>query len=191
MALAAIAAVMGTGAWAGVKMEEQKLAVCMEEGSHADAVTAATAVVSRLLKPAGVKIDWHTDASFCRTQQTQVITVSLSDNTPGEFHPGALAFALPYEGVHIQVFYDRIARSNDDLLPYLLAHVVVHEITHVLQGIDRHSANGIMKAHWNRDDFAQMRKGQLSFAALDIELVRDGLAARANHRQVVATAVAP
>jgi hypothetical protein len=28
----------------------------------------------------------------------------------------------------------------------LLAHVMAHEITHVLEGIDRHSSEGVMKA---------------------------------------------
>jgi hypothetical protein len=29
---------------------------------------------------------------------------------------------------------------------FVLAHVLVHEITHILQGIDRHSESGVMKS---------------------------------------------
>ena len=38
----------------------------------------------------------------------------------------------------------------------LLAHVLVHEITHVLEGVDRHTGQGVMKARWTEDDLALM-----------------------------------
>ena len=57
-----------------------------------------------------------------------------------------LAYALPFEGTHIVVFYDRVEECvRADLFPTLLAYVLVHEITHILQEITRHSATGIMK----------------------------------------------
>jgi hypothetical protein len=117
--------------------------------------------------------------------------VSLSLNTPKDVSPGALAYALAYEGVHIQVFYDRMADADNDLRPYLLAYVVVHEITHILQRIDRHSDSGIMKAHWSAPEYGLMRIGQLKFADEDINLIHEGLAARAAHsasRTLVAVA---
>ena len=57
----------------------------------------------------------------------------------------------------------------------MLAYVLVHEITHILQGITRHSATGIMKAHWNADDYFAMRKNALTFTADDEELLDAGL----------------
>ena len=57
----------------------------------------------------------------------------------------------------------------------VLAHVLVHEITHVLQRIDRHSDSGVMKAHWTLRDYAQMEKDPLPFAAEDIQLIKMGL----------------
>ena len=121
---------------------------------------------------------WH---SFCQGQRDQAIMISLMTSTPRTFHPGALAYALPYEGVHIQVFYDRIAIADPRLLPSLLANVIVHEISHILQGIDRHSDSGIMKAEWNSSDFTLMQSGQLRFTGLDVEMIHTGLAARATH----------
>jgi hypothetical protein len=59
----------------------------------------------------------------------------------------------------------------------VLAHVLVHEITHVLEGIDRHSATGIMKAHWNYNDYLEMRRKPLPFAHEDVNLIYDGLKA--------------
>jgi hypothetical protein len=68
----------------------------------------------------------------------------------------------------------------------LLAHVLVHEITHVLEGISRHSATGIMKDRWDDNDYSEMRRKPLRFAQEDVNLIYDGLKAR---QARVATAV--
>jgi hypothetical protein len=74
------------------------------------------------------------------------------------------------------VFYDRIRRSAvGDFRTVVLSHVLVHEITHVLQGIDRHSESGVMKASWTAADYARMRARPLPFTDWDIELIRKGI----------------
>jgi hypothetical protein len=60
----------------------------------------------------------------------------------------------------------------------LLAHVLAHEITHVLQGGDRHSETGIMQAHWTAKEIGRMASNPLSFTPEDIELINKGLAMR-------------
>jgi len=81
--------------------------------------------------------------------------------------------------VHIVVFYDRIVdmyvRSQVALV---LGHVLVHEMTHILEGIARHSERGVMKAHWSSADLMQMSRKPLGFEREDIELIRLGMAAR-------------
>jgi hypothetical protein len=54
---------------------------------------------------------------------------------------------------------------------------MVHEITHLLQGIGRHSATGVMKEVWTAGDFGGMRLRPLSFTPLDIDLIYSALAA--------------
>ena len=164
------------GAWAATKTGSQRLVICVEDGKHGG-VESAIAKASSMFLSAGVKLEWHSGVSFCKGNLDAMV-VSLMTSTPKTFHPGALAYALPYEGVHIQLFYDRIAQSDPELAPSLMAHVIVHEITHILQGIDRHSATGIMKAVWVSSDFIQMKRGQLRFTALDVEKISDGFAAR-------------
>jgi hypothetical protein len=178
--LITLAAMLASSAWAATKSDSYGVAVCVEGGNHAGLEDAESRAYSLFLS-AGVNLEWHSDLSFCRRQRDQAIVVSLLTSTPKTFHPGALAYAYPYEGVHIQVFYDRIALAYPELLHSLLAHVIVHEITHVLQGIDRHSASGIMKAQWDSYDYTLMKRGQLRFTRLDIEIIHDGLAARATH----------
>jgi hypothetical protein len=95
--------------------------------------------------------------------------------------------------VHIEVFYDRIAQADPDLVPSLMAHVIVHEITHILQGIDRHSTGGIMQAVWGSSDYIQMKRGQLRFTPADVEMIQRGFAARTarNASGTLVAAVAP
>lgn len=104
---------------------------------------------------------------------------------------GTLGKALLHEGTHIQLFYDTIVRQyTRPVVPSVLAHVFVHEITHMLEGISRHSSTGVMKAHWSQRDILQMRWEPLKFASEDIELIHQGLATRA-HRTMVTMNAAP
>jgi hypothetical protein len=190
-AMITMAAILAGSAWAATKTDSQRLAVCIEDRKHAG-VADAVAKAALILLSAGVKLDWHSDLGFCHKQRDSIV-VSFSESTPKAFHPGALAYAFPYEGVHIQVFYERIAGAEPELAPSLLAYVIVHEITHILQGVDRHSKSGIMKAVWTSSDYTLMKCGHLRFTALDVEMIHDGIAARAarNAGVAVVAAVAP
>lgn len=108
------------------------------------------------------------------------------DDTPGYSVPAdTLACALPWResGAYIHVFFDRVVRINPNLsfTAALLAHVVVHETTHVLERSDGHSAEGVMKARWSHEDYKQMDHNPLPFAPEDLRLIRQGLAKRATH----------
>jgi hypothetical protein len=83
---------------------------------------------------------------------------------------------MPYEGHHIVVFLDRILDARPELSTPLLAHVLAHEITHILQGTSFHSAEGMMKVLWDHNDFAVMKIRPLAFTETDLRLIREGLA---------------
>jgi hypothetical protein len=156
-AMITMAAMLAGSTWAATKSDGEKLVACIERGNYAG-VAEVAAKASSLFLSADVKLDWHGELRFCQGQLDSIV-VSFRESTPRAFHPGALAYALPYEGVHIQVFYDRIAQADPRLVPSLMAQVIVHEITHILQGIDRHSASGII-------------------TALDVVMIHDGFTAR-------------
>ena len=85
--------------------------------------------------------------------------------------------AKVYEGVHITVFWDRVERLSRFAPPtFVLTHVLVHEITHILQGIDRHSESGVMKARWTPEDYYAMAIKPLPFTPEDVQLIQLGLA---------------
>ena len=67
-----------------------------------------------------------------------MIHIELAEHTPDKLMPGALAYALPYEGVHIRVFLDRVEKSvGANGLPCVLAHVLHTRLGHILQGLVR------------------------------------------------------
>jgi hypothetical protein len=74
----------------------------------------------------------------------------------------------------IHVFQDRVLLGKTRRQAVsVLTHVMAHEITHVLQGIDRHSDEGVMKAYWSVEDYQKMYSGQLRFAEHDVQLLHD------------------
>jgi hypothetical protein len=152
----------------------ETVTVCTQLAASKDA-QEALAIASGIFATAGIKIDWRPALSNCPPDG---IKVTLRFNAPVTEHPGALAYALPFEGAHVCVLYDRIAQQGHALLPHLLAHVMAHEITHMAQGVLQHSPEGLMKAQWSKRDLARMRNENLGFASADIEWLRLGLAAR-------------
>jgi hypothetical protein len=60
--------------------------------------------------------------------------------------------------------------------------MLVHEITHILQGVSRHSDSGIMKARWEEDDYSHMDTKPLVFTKTHIVLIHQALNARASHQ---------
>jgi hypothetical protein len=155
-----------------------QVTVCMQSLADFRMTMQAQGIATKMFAGVGVKIAWH-DMSGCPAQG---ILISLSERAPASFHPGAMAYAMPYEGAHIVLFYDRIAVSGRALLPHLMAHVMVHEITHILQGVDRHSEEGVMKAHWGQQDFNRMIGKSLEFTEGDVEMIHNGLLTRAARR---------
>ena len=170
--LVAMAAVAGASLCAGQSAEvpQATVTVCMESDPHV--LTGVQPLASEMFASIGVRIDWR-DRKSCPAG-VGAIQVRLSYDPP-KF--SALAFAQPYQGT-IVVFPDRVQELSRKGGPSLVAHVLVHEITHVVEGISRHSATGIMKARWDDNDYCEMRRKPLDFAQEDVDLIYAGLKAR-------------
>ena len=99
------------------------------------------------------------------------------------FHPGALAYAAPYatSGTRIHVFLDRVQQTAAEVpVGILLGYVIAHELGHVLEGVDRHSAEGIMQARWKHAELERMLIRRFPFSPEDAALIRAGVARRAS-----------
>ena len=57
--------------------------------------------------------------------------------------------------------------NDDDFSTSLLAHVLTHELTHVLERSNHHSEVGLMKGRWEVADFVAMRRGVLPISSDD------------------------
>ncbi len=150
---------------------------------------AAKSMARLMFQSAGVELRWRVGQPLPRDLDQRPIVVQIVSDAPTPGQPHALAWAMPFEGVHIRILYGRIQGAAQPRI--VLAYVLVHEITHMLQGIDHHSPTGIMKARWNYLDFVEMQWHQLGFRAEDIELIHLGLDARASGRVTVARALPP
>jgi hypothetical protein len=160
--------------------------VCLDGDVAKPAALRAEASVSQIFARIGLAIVWHNNVRDCPIQE---IRVNLRRGASATLKPGALAYAQPYEGTYIEVFYDRISGNwEPSMVPVILAHVLAHEITHILEGINRHSRCGIMKAHWDSQDYFQMRYKPLELAPEDIDLIYLGLASRSRSPMLMASA---
>ena len=163
---------------AAMEQPPAKVVVCLDGSVDLLTTNIAERTATDILSTAGVSLRWILPDRYCSDDAD--IQIRLTRNTPPEFYPGALAFALPYEGKYIQVFYDRIynSRLGPQANGRILAHVMAHEIAHVLEGINQHSRCGLMKAHWDSGDFRAMRFRPLPFSITDIGLIQQGLRTR-------------
>jgi hypothetical protein len=151
-------------------------------------VMRAQAMATDMFREIGVQVRWRRGSSRAPAGDDACVArlgVSLSpDARHAEASPDAYAYAIPLAGAGtcIHVFMNRITEIRDrEFDAILLAHVLVHEITHVLQGISRHSADGVMKAHWDLRDYERMKSHSLLFTAEDVALIHLGIAKRAQH----------
>jgi hypothetical protein len=154
---------------------------CVNSGTYVSFsdLAQAEAIASRMLATAGVALEWRSAGyAACRnSDQARTVVLDFQSRTAPSDHPGAFAYALPYQGSHIVVLFDRFEKSagGPRQVATILAHVMAHEITHLLEGVARHSQTGMMKSHWDANDFMQMARTPLPFEPEDIELIQRGL----------------
>ena len=166
---------------AGVSPDPLVVCSYVEDASAVDWSMLANAklTVAAILKEGGVELKWSKrDAAGCARW---VVAIRFSDATPDSMLPGAMGYARPYAAgsVRVTVFVDRLRPLFARALNWrgsALGHVIAHEITHVLQGIARHTDVGLMKGRWSEDDIQQMGIKPLGFTPADVLLIRSGMA---------------
>ena len=133
-------------------------------------------IATEIFRNIGIRISW-VRRTRCVQSSSEPIAVQVSTGAPPARFPGALGYTRLAEH-QIEVFYDRVERICEaPIVPNLLGHVLAHEIAHVLEGVKRHSAEGLMKANWDSHDYERMFPHLLPFAPEDVELIRARLPA--------------
>ena len=151
-------------------------------GAPAFFMARAERVATAAFAAAGMEVRWVEGKRLGELRQAasgEILTVVFDAAAPAQFAPQAMAFTAVGGGADadVHVFYNRVASFANRYwkgayLPELLGNVLAHELTHALEGVVRHSSKGLMKAAWNDDEYAQIVRGPLPFAAEDLELLR-------------------
>ena len=175
--IAAMVLAAGTG-WGSPKgVILRPVIACVEPGEAGRHLSEAKFRAGEMFRKIGVAIEWQDGFRKC---PADAIHITFTINTPESFKPRAFAYATPFEGTSIRVLYDRIEAI---CLPAhrgaVMAHVLAHEITHILQGAPHHTGTGLMKAVWDSIDIDDMGMAGLKFTAEDIQLINAGLNKRA------------
>ena len=146
----------------------------------------AREVVEKIYAEIGVRVIWRSTASrpagCSKTPLHQTIVVALAATTPEGVNDFALAYSNPFatKGPCVTLFMDRLqtdARTNPDRSVFLIAHVLAHEMGHVLQRISRHSESGVMKRRWSLSETSYLSTDWLHFSSYDAELILQSLTA--------------
>jgi hypothetical protein len=158
-------------------LQHQPVQVCLNPGGNARIVYSAEAIASRIFAAIGVELRWQSDVRYCANEKAGVL---ISFEEPARDRSSAtLAYASPYGESHIVVYFTRLCETvSPQSVSVLLAHVMVHEIAHILQGVDQHSTEGIMKQRWTTRDLVDMRWHPLPFSADEVQLIQRGLQRR-------------
>ena len=134
----------------------------------------AQGLATRIFADIGIPLDWRACEPADESSQTPIVVQLVSGKKEG-LMSGVLGSAMPYRR-HIIIFFDRIETMQDPWT--VLGHVMVHEITHIIQGVSRHSDTGLMKPHWSSHDLTEMRYKPLPFTQEDLILLYSALAMR-------------
>jgi hypothetical protein len=143
-------------------------------------VYRAKALATRLFAKAGVPVAFSSHQDKRDKQPRMEFQMYIQTETLGEVNSSALARSFPFRSNgQVQIYYSRIANYNPaESRPAVLAYIMVHELTHVFQGVKRHSENGVMKETWDREDFKKIEKATLEFDQTDVVMIQNGLRAR-------------
>jgi hypothetical protein len=147
-------------------------------GVRGDVMARAKRVATTAFAAAGIEVRWVKGKHYGEPREVaggEIRTVVFDGPAPANFRSQAMAVTNVGRGADsdVHVFYSRVLAFEDSLyMPEFLGNVLAHELTHSLQGVARHSSEGLMKAVWSVGDRAEMFRGPLPFAAEDLDLLR-------------------
>jgi hypothetical protein len=109
------------------------------------------------------------------------IALDLLREAPQGVRGSVMGMGLPFatEGLNVRVFLDRVhaagARQNQQPTT-VAAHVLAHEVGHVLLRSYGHSKSGLMAAFWTEHEYWRIANGMLLFSRSESLSMRNTLA---------------
>jgi len=138
-------------------------------------VAAAASETARLYADFGVRLEWR-----AAPVGGEVIRVILLPYETGDLRRAAdtvmgAAIVSDHRTPIAYVYYRRVSAEADRYAAstiQVLACAIAHEIGHLLMPGVQHSADGLMRARWGRDDVSRADQGRLRFSAAQVALIR-------------------
>jgi hypothetical protein len=159
--------------FSGSVQAEQRVTIYFQDGAIAPGQTLVLAegLAGEMFTKAGVCINWRVGHP-----NGEAITVGMSD-APSSYHPGALAFALPYQGFHglLRPDTQKVCARSCPGTPGPCAGSANYSYS---SGNRSALGNRRHEAHWTPADSTQMLAKLLPFTDWDVELIQEGLASR-------------
>jgi predicted Zn-dependent protease len=138
-------------------------------------VQAAQDEVTRLYAEIGVPLDWSESQPSIRII---LLPYETGDLRLSEKQVMGASVRTAGGNLVAYAFYHRVrdlAHRYDVSTEQVLACAIAHELGHLLLPVRGHSADGLMRARWSRDEFQRAAQGQLKFLPDEIALIREGL----------------
>jgi hypothetical protein len=186
-------------------------------GVDEKALAEAGKVVTEIFRKAGVESRWDDGTLISETRPESPIAkiaqgLSQLSNIWVNIYPRSMAegFGLPSNVMGfapgternrtvVDVFYNRVEavyqkqtkarlRGVNATMTQILAHVIAHEIGHVLLNIPSHSATGIMRGDWDLKDLSDAAYGYLVFTPQQAEVIRSDVIRRVKQKQTAEVA---
>ena len=97
------------------------------------------------------------------------ITLEIRNSAAPGMPPVILGVSQPLatRGLNVIIFNDRVKRialQSNRPYPAVLAHVIAHEIGHVLLRTHSHAKSGLMSSQWNDQEYNRLANGVLLFS---------------------------
>jgi predicted Zn-dependent protease len=138
-------------------------------------VQAAQDEVARLYADIGVPLEWSE-----RQPSIRIILLPYETGDLRLSEKQVMGASVRTAGGNLvaYAFYHRVrdlAHRYDVSTEQVLACAIAHELGHLLLPLRGHSADGLMRACWSRDEFQRAAQGQLKFLPDEVVLIREGL----------------
>lgn len=175
-----VLATLGVGlGWAQIPKPALTLRVLNEAGVRQADLDSARKVAQAIFQHSDVKLNWiecppraegQTDASPCRRSLApseywmKIVAdkpVDTSDVMLG-FTTMDWAAKVGVAGVYLPAATE-LARHWKARTADVIGAAIAHEAGHLLLGVKAHSRSGVMRSHWSREEFDQLRCAELDF----------------------------
>jgi hypothetical protein len=165
---------------AGMAQNEIPVQVYLQPGNWPDPPLRSEKIASAVFARIGVKLLWRIGPMPDAPGSGTMVGIRFVEKAPITASSHALAGAPPFSShPQILVYQDRLRRHLNAMAGtshVMLAYVLAHELCHIMQGTNRHSDSGLMRASWTGPEYAAMLNNSLFFSDDDRNLILAGLA---------------